>query len=72
MTNHPSDISGPEALAAFNQANALVKAGQYEEALAVEMLPSDRKLIEARIVAARANGAHDMNRSIFDRAKENQ
>ena len=45
---------GPEALAAFNQANALFKAGEYEQALAVEMKPSDRGLIEKRIAVQRA------------------
>ena len=51
-------MNGPEALAAFNRANALVKAGEYEQALSVEMLPSDRGLIERRIAAAKqANGA---------------
>lgn len=51
-------MTGPEALAAFNAANALVKAGKYEEALAVQMKSSDRKLIEARIRVASANTAN--------------
>ena len=46
---------GPEALAAFNQANALVKLNRYPEALAVPMRESDRLLIERRIKAASAN-----------------
>jgi len=45
-------MTGPEALAAFTRANFLVKQGQYDNALAVEMLPSDRAVIEAHIAAA--------------------
>ena len=41
---------GPEALAAFKQAAHLVLIGEYEAALAVEMLPSDRELIDASLV----------------------
>jgi len=49
-------MTGPEAIAAFNRAAELVKAGKYAEARAVEMLPSDRQVIEAKIaVAASAN-----------------
>ena len=52
-------MNGPEALAAFNRANALVKEGRYDETLSVEMMPSDRELIEARIAAAKqAAGAN--------------
>ena len=47
---------GPEALAAFNQASALVKLNRYSEALAVKMRESDRQEIERRIKAASANG----------------
>ena len=52
-------MNGPEAKAAFERASKLVKAGEYEAALAVEMMQSDRKLIEARIVAARAKGTKE-------------
>lgn len=45
-------MTGACALAAFNQAAALVKAGRYDEARAVPMLESDRNVIEARIKAA--------------------
>ena len=46
---------GKEALAAFERAAQLVKQGDYAAARAVEMLPSDREVIEQRIVAASAN-----------------
>ena len=46
-------MTGAEAIAAFDQAKALVKAGRYDDALAVEMLESDRQVIEARIAAAK-------------------
>jgi len=46
-------MTGQEALAAFTQAAILVVAGKYDEALAVEMLPSDRKLIEEKIAKKR-------------------
>ena len=48
-------MSGPEALAAFERAAQLVKQGDYAAARAVEMLPSDRAVIEQRIKAAIAN-----------------
>jgi hypothetical protein len=48
-------VTGPEALAAFTTAALLVKDGMYEAALKVEMLPSDRLVIEARIAASCAN-----------------
>ena len=57
-------MNGPEAKAAFDLANALVKEGKYEAALAVEMLPSDRKLIEKRIAESSGAGANS--------AKENK
>ena len=61
-------LSGPAALAAYRKADALVKAGRYEEALQVPMLPSDAKLIADRI-AALAAGA---NRVVVQRTtKEN-
>ena len=54
---------GSEAKQNFDIANALVKAGQFEAARKVELMPSDRKLIEARIVArivaARANSTKE-------------
>ena len=46
-------MTGQQALAAFNEAAALVKAGRYDDALAVPMLPSDRSVIEARIAEAK-------------------
>ena len=42
-------MTGPQALEAYKRALALVAEGRYEEARAVEMLPSDRKLIEDKI-----------------------
>ena len=51
-------MTGPEAKQAFDRASRLVKAGKYEAALAVEMLPSDLELIKERIerlMAASAN-----------------
>ena len=41
-----------EAREAFERAMALLKAGKPDEALAVPMLPSDRKVIEKRIAAS--------------------
>ena len=46
-------MTGPAALAAFEQAKALVNEGRYDDALAVDMLPSDRTVIEARIAEAK-------------------
>ena len=46
-------LAGPEAKAAYDRAKALVKAGEYEAALSVEMLPSDRALIGEKIAAAK-------------------
>ena len=51
-------MTGAEALAAFHKADALVKAGKFSEALAVEMLPSDRAVIEAKIAAHMAASAN--------------
>ena len=48
-------MTGPEALAAFERAAQLVKQGDYAAARAVELLPSDREVIEQRIEAAIAN-----------------
>ena len=42
-------MTGPQALEAYKRAFELVAEGRYEEARAVEMLPSDRKLIEEKI-----------------------
>lgn len=50
-------MTGAQALHNFTLAAKLVKEGKHEEARAVELLPSDRKVIEARI-AASANGNH--------------
>ena len=46
-------MTGPEALSAYLRANALVKAGDYDAALAVPMLPSDAELIGKKIEAAK-------------------
>ena len=48
-------MKGTEALAAFELAAQLVKQGDYAAARAVELLPSDREVIEQRIKAAIAN-----------------
>lgn len=47
-------MTGEEANSAFHKALALVKEGKYEEALAVEMLLSDRVVIERRIAEKQA------------------
>ena len=64
--NHPAgkretlmEPYGHEALAAFDQASALVKLNRYSEALAVKMRESDRQEIERRIRAASANSAKE-------------
>ena len=49
-------MKGFEALAAFERAAQLVKQGDFAAAREVEMLPSDRQVIEQRIVDAIANG----------------
>ena len=51
-------MTGPEALAAFNRAAQLVKEGQYEAALSVDMRESDRNVIQARIAAHKAASAN--------------
>ena len=62
IQDHPArkrkDMTGKDALAAFTQANNLVKLNRYAEALAVEMLPSDRELIERRIKESIGAGAN--------------
>ena len=50
-------MNGPESLAAFTKANNLVKLNRYAEALAVEMLESDRRVIEKRIAESSGAGA---------------
>lgn len=50
--------SGQQAREAFEEAARFVKFGRYEEALAVNLLPSDRKLIQARIAVASAKTAN--------------
>lgn len=55
-------MTGPQALASYEQAKALVKEGRYDDALAVEMLPSDRAVIEARI--AEAKNSTSANRGV--------
>ena len=44
-------MNDPSALAAFERAAQLVKQGDFDAARAVEMLPSDRQVIEQRIAA---------------------
>ena len=52
-------MTGADAKAAFDLAAKAVKEGRYAEALAVELLPSDRIVIEQRIqIATRANRAN--------------
>ena len=46
------ELYGTASKAAFDRANALVKEGKFAEARAVELLPSDRKLIEERIASS--------------------
>ena len=59
-------MTGAEAIAAFDQAKALVKAGRYDDALSVPMLlASDRTVIEARIAQAK-------NASCANTTKEKQ
>ena len=50
---------GTEALASFERAAQLVKQRDYAAARAVALLPSDRQVIEQRIVAAIANSAKE-------------
>ena len=52
-------MTGPSALAAFERAAQLVKQGDYAAARAVEMLPSDREVIEQRIMASSAKGREE-------------
>ena len=47
-------MTGEEASAAFYKALSLVKEGKYEEARAVELLSSDRVVIERRIAEKQA------------------
>jgi hypothetical protein len=42
-------MTGAEAKAAFDRANALVNEGRYDEARAVPMLESDKAVIETYI-----------------------
>jgi len=52
------EVTGSEAIEAFNTALAYVKAGDYASARAVNLYPSDRVVIEDKIkkaVAASAN-----------------
>ena len=50
---------GTSALAAFERAAQLVKQGDFAAARAVELLPSDRQVIEQRIEAAIANSTKE-------------
>ena len=54
-------LAGPEAKAAYDRANAFFKAGDYEAALSVEMLPSDRVVIENNIAAAKQAASANTN-----------
>ena len=50
---------GKDAMDAFTTAARLVKAGEYEQALAVNLRNTDRDIIESRIAAAKqAAGAN--------------
>ena len=49
-------MTGPEALAAFNQASDLVKEGKYLEAICVDLFESDIIVIVKKIRKA-INGA---------------
>lgn len=51
-------MNGQQNREAFETAAKLVKEGRYEEARAINLLPSDRKVIEGRIQAASANTAN--------------
>ena len=51
-------MTGAEALAAFLRASALVKEGRYNEAMQVQMLPSDCAVIAAKIERLKAAGAN--------------
>ena len=48
-------MTGHEAFAAFERAKEFLKLGDHAAARAVEMMPSDRQVIEQRIEAAIAN-----------------
>mgnify|MGYP001023450139 CR=1 FL=1 len=45
-------MTGEQANANFQKAAQLVREGRFQEARAVELLDSDRKVIEARIAKA--------------------
>ena len=47
-------MNGAQAKQNFDIANALIKAGQFEDARKVELMPSDRGLIEKRIAESGA------------------
>ena len=51
-------MNGTQARLAFESANAFVKLNRYSEALAVEMLESDRRVIEKRIAELSGAGAN--------------
>ena len=51
-------MTGAESLAAFQTADVLVKEGNYDAALAVELQESDRNVIQARIAAHKASCAN--------------
>ena len=51
-------MTGAEAYAAFQQADALVKEGRYDEAMRVPMLESDCAVIAAKIERLKAAGAN--------------
>ena len=52
-------MTGFEAHDAYCKALALVKQGDFDAARAVELLPSDRQVIEQRIEAAIANSTKE-------------
>jgi hypothetical protein len=55
-------MTGDEAKAAFDKAAALLKADDVEGALAVELLPSDRDVIQER---ARKKAASTFDTDVF-------
>ncbi len=64
-------MNGADAKIAYDKAAALVKEGKYEEARAVEMLPSDKSVIEAKIaehIRSCANGGVVQRNTLKEKA----
>ena len=51
-------LKGEQALLNYLDASKAVREGKFEEARAIELLPSDRKLIEQKIEAQSASLAN--------------